>query len=76
MLPELTASASPGQRLAAVVILQLTTNPDYIYWLSDRLGEEKPFVGYHAAMTLLSAVRALYASHAQELSTAIAAAKN
>jgi len=75
LLPELTASGSPGQRLAAVAILQLTPNPDYIDWIAERLSAEKPFVGYHASIALLSAVRALYASDAKKLRTAITAAK-
>jgi Domain of unknown function (DUF4062) len=37
MLPELADSASPGQRLAAVVILQSIPTPDYIPWLAERL---------------------------------------
>jgi hypothetical protein len=75
MLPELAASASPGQRLAAVVILQSIPNPDYIPWLAQRLRVDAPFVGYHAAVALLTAVRALHTSHRQELRKAIAAAK-
>lgn len=75
LLPELTASRSPGQRLAAVIILQLTPRPDYIHWLAERLNEEKPFVCYHAAMALLNAVRELHSSHAQELSKTIAVSK-
>jgi hypothetical protein len=75
MLPELAASASPGQRLAAVVILQSIPNPDYIPWLAQRLRVEAPFVGYHAAVALLTAVRALHTSHGQELREAIAEAK-
>ena len=58
-----------------MTILQSTPNSDYIDWLAERLGEEKPFIGYHACVALLSAVRTLDASHAQELRTAIAAAK-
>ncbi len=75
MLAELAASASPGQRLAAVTILQSIPNPDYIPWLAQRLRVEAPFVGYHAAVALLTAVRALHTSHGHELREAIAAAK-
>ena len=75
MLPELALSASPGQRLAGVTILQLVPNPDYINWLAERLRLETPFLGYHAAVALLAAVRTLRASHEHELRVAIAQAK-
>ncbi|MBI1348733.1 hypothetical protein GC163_20870 [bacterium] len=54
---EFSGSDSPGQRLAAVAILQLKPNPEFYPWLADRLKVETPFVGYHAAVALLSAVR-------------------
>jgi hypothetical protein len=67
LLPELTRSiprdqgrdAQAGERLAAVALLQAVPNPDYIEWLADRLGVERPFLGYHAAVALLTAVRTL-----------------
>lgn len=71
LLPELSASESPGQRLAAVAILQATPDPAYISWLGRRFQEERPFVAYQAAVALLEAVRALYASHDRELRQAI-----
>ena len=67
LLPDLTVSDSPGERLAAVMMLQSTANPAYIQWLSERLGEEKPFVGYHASVALLTAVRGLRVEHAKQL---------
>ena len=36
-LPQLTRSSSPGERLAAVIILQMKFDPDYIEWLANRL---------------------------------------
>jgi hypothetical protein len=51
------------------------SDPDYIPWLAQRLLVERPFVGYHAAVALLTAVRALHTSHGQELRETIAAAK-
>jgi len=59
LLRELTNSGSPGERLAAVAILQVRPNPDYLDWLVTRLAEEKPFIGYHAGVALLAAVRNL-----------------
>jgi hypothetical protein len=54
---EFSASASPGLRLQAVAILQVLPDPDYLDWLVDRVGQERPFIGYHAAVALLAAVR-------------------
>jgi hypothetical protein len=54
-----------------VAILQRTPKPDYIDWIAERLSAEKPFVGYHASIALLIAVRTLCASDVQELRNAI-----
>ncbi|HEY0173894.1 MAG TPA: DUF4062 domain-containing protein [Pyrinomonadaceae bacterium] len=67
MLAELTQSVPlddgrdprAGERLAAVALLQSVPNPDYIEWLAGRVGEERPFLGYHAAVALLTAARAM-----------------
>jgi len=74
-LPELAVSHSPGDRLAAVTMLQTIPNPAYIKWLAERFNNEKPFVGYHASVALLRAVRELHTSHAKELHAAIGQAK-
>jgi hypothetical protein len=53
---ELSLSPSPGHRLQAIVSLQII--PDYgdlLDWLADRIGTERPFVGYHALVALNSA---------------------
>ena len=75
LLEDLALSTSPGQRLAAVAILQAIPNPEYLLWLAERLRIEKPFLGYHAAVALLAAVRILHASHAKQLQDAIIKAK-
>lgn len=59
LLPELVASREPGERLAAVCALQAVPDAGYLEWLADRICEEKPFVGYHAALALLHAARLL-----------------
>lgn len=56
-LPVLAASNSPGERLAAVLILQMDFDPAQIEWLADRLHEETAFIGYQAASALLARVR-------------------
>lgn len=59
LLPELVASDSPGNRLAAVTVLQVIPEPEYLPWLVERIAAEKPFIGYHAAVALLAAAREL-----------------
>ena len=75
LIPELSVSSSPGLRLAAVTMLQAVPKPDFLTWLAQRLGIEKPFVGYHAAMALLSSVRGLRQTNSEQLRTAVALAK-
>lgn len=56
-LRELATSSSPGERLAAVTILQLKPDPAYYDWLAQRMKEESNFISYHAAVALLAAAR-------------------
>ena len=57
MRSALQKSGSPGERLAAVAWLQVYPRVDELPWLAERLGAEKPFIGYHAALGLLTAAR-------------------
>lgn len=75
LLPELAKSDSPGQRLVAVAILQGVPTAEYLGWLADRLAKDRPFIGYHAAVALLIAVRTLDFSHLSALDQAISNAK-
>jgi hypothetical protein len=61
LLSDLTDSASPGERLAAITALQEVPDAAWLRWLADRFaaGVETPFVGYHAALALLAAARGL-----------------
>jgi hypothetical protein len=70
-LHELHDSDSPGRRLAAVCILQLAPNLDYIDWLAQRMGTEQPFIFFHASVALLSAVRKYGQTQATKLKGAI-----
>jgi len=54
---DLQNSGSPGERLAAVAWLQVYPWADALSWLADRIGAEKPFIGYHAGVALLTAAR-------------------
>jgi len=58
-LPTLMASTSTGERLAAVVFLQVKPSPQHLPWLEQRFAIEKPFIFYHAAWALRQAARQL-----------------
>ncbi|WP_321917805.1 hypothetical protein [Paraburkholderia sp. J11-2] len=53
-LSKLTASPSPGERLVAIMALQMRFDPTYIEWLANRLVEEPAFPAYQAASALLA----------------------
>jgi hypothetical protein len=48
------ASSSPGARLAAIAILQLSPSLEYVPWLVSRMKEEQPFVFFNASLALLA----------------------
>jgi hypothetical protein len=56
-LPQLAASGSQGDRLAAIVLLKFKFDATYIDWLLKRLTDEPAFVAYQAAGALLAGVR-------------------
>lgn len=77
LLPELEKPAdsrdwsTDGKRLAAVAILQVQPNSDYLDWLATILArEEGSFLGYHAAIALRNAVYSLGKIHYAELQRA------
>jgi len=71
LLDYLAKNPAPGHRLAAVSLLAVYPNPEYLEWLSERLAPEKPFVGYHAARALQSAARVLGAEFHERTRRAI-----
>ena len=75
LLAELTSSLTPGARLAAVALLQEIPSPQYLTWLADRVGSEKPFIGFHATLALLAAARRLGKSRHDEVASAVRRAK-
>ncbi|MDQ3819941.1 MAG: ABC transporter ATP-binding protein [Acidobacteriota bacterium] len=75
LLNDFVNSVSPGERLAAITMLQIKPNPEYLDWLATQVSTEKPFIGYHAAIAILYAVRSLGKSHRQELELAIKKAR-
>jgi hypothetical protein len=52
-----TDGNSPGARLAATAILQLSPRLDYVSWLVARMGREQPFIFFHASLAILATVR-------------------
>jgi len=71
-LARFSASARPGDRLAAVVILKLRFDGTYSKWLADRLVEDPPFIGFQAASALLAGSRLLGGSQLEALKSAVA----
>lgn len=57
LLPELTRSIVPGERLAAATFLQAIPNLKYIHWMVERFRVEESFIAYHAGLALLAVVR-------------------
>jgi Domain of unknown function (DUF4062) len=71
LLADLVGSESPGQRLAAISILEGIPTPAYLPWLADRVASETPFVAYHAIVALLNAARNLRSSNSKDVEEAI-----
>lgn len=75
-LPRFSTSTRPGDRLAAVVILKLRFDAAYCKWLAERLVEDPPFIGYHAASALLVGSRLLGGNQLENLRAAVNDANN
>ncbi|HEY6414178.1 MAG TPA: hypothetical protein VIX42_10850 [Edaphobacter sp.] len=74
-LAEFSANrTSPGIRLCAIVILQISPDRRYIDWLGQRFHEEMPFIFYQTAVALMQAVRDIGADNRDALSRAITGA--
>jgi HEAT repeat protein len=59
LLDELAGSPSPGERLAAVSVVQVFAAERSLPFLVKLVASEKPFVGYHATVALRFAVGAM-----------------
>ncbi len=75
LMRELMSSPSAGMRLQAIASLARRPDPEHLTWLAERLGREKWFVGYHAAVALLRAADVLDADHFKELRDALERAR-
>lgn len=65
LLAELSASRSVGERLAAVVILQVRPETDWISWLGEIGSQDMTFVGHQASVALLTASRIFHDTESQ-----------
>ena len=74
-LEEFIKSPLPGERLAAIAILQNFTSEQYFSFLVDTIGSEKPFVGYQATIALRFAVDSVDSKNYNSLLEAIMLAK-
>ncbi|MFJ2682240.1 hypothetical protein ACIOYV_00705 [Pseudomonas sp. NPDC087342] len=70
-LPQLTQSHSPGERLAAIMALQMQFDPAYINWLAERLVVEPAFPGYQAAIAFLARLPTVGRVEAEEIKSAV-----
>lgn len=59
LLEDLANSPSPGERLAAIAILEVFASEKHLDFLVNTVGSEKPFVGYHATQAIHFAVESL-----------------
>ena len=77
LLPELTSTGSVGATLAAIAMLQVHPKADYLPWLAARVAEDPgAFHGYHAAVAIRNAARALGVSQSTAIQTAIDTARS
>ena len=70
----MVSANSPGQRLAAVCILQLKPQMSAVPWLVERMRIEQPFVFFHAAIALLNTVRRFGSGEQAALTAALESA--
>jgi hypothetical protein len=74
-LPDFMRSSSPGERLAAVAMLQTRFDPAHTAWLAERLVDERPFIGFNAASALMSASKNLAGEPLRQLFESVQAAQ-
>jgi hypothetical protein len=74
LLPKLTISGRPGDRLAAIAVLQTEPAPPYLNWLVERFSIEQPFVFFQAALALRQAALAASFADARRLRDGIKSA--
>ena len=67
LLPDFVTSHSPGEKLAAVSVLECFGNAKYLDFLVDLVRSEHPFIGYHAALAMEFAVSAIEPRYYRQL---------
>lgn len=74
-ISQLMSSPTPGDHLAATVILQMRYAPEHMPWLARRLVDERAFIGYQAASALLNRVRTAGIVECKQIQQAVEEAK-
>lgn len=72
---QFAGSGSPGERLAAIAMLQTKFDPAFIGWLGQCLVKEVPFVGYQAAVAVYQAAKIAGEPQRTEIRRALEAAR-
>ena len=77
LLSSFQQSSSAGERLMAIAVLNMFPDSKHLQWLADRMDpeQERPFVSYHAAVSLLDSVMNLATENCAELRVALAKAR-
>lgn len=77
LLSSFKQSTSAGERLMAIAVLTMFSDPTQLDWLAARMDpeQEKPFVAYHAAVALLEAVMNLPTEYCAGIDAALSKAK-
>jgi hypothetical protein len=73
-LEHFIGGGSPGERLIAVLFLEIKPDCKYVNWLADRFSEDKPFIQYHAAVALRIANQKLGSTCKEQIRAAAEAA--
>jgi hypothetical protein len=61
---------SPGMRLVAISILQLSPDLEYLDWLVKRMSSEQPFVFFQASVAILAIARSYGTTNRKEIAGA------
>ncbi len=74
LLEHFIGSVSPGERLIAVLFLEVKPDCKYVNWLAERFSEDKAFIQYHAAVALRIANQKLGSTCKEQIRAAAEAA--
>ncbi|MGX1929716.1 KGGVGR-motif variant AAA ATPase [Flagellimonas sp. 2504JD4-2] len=76
-IKELQQSENPGDRLAAIAIMQVNPDMEHSNWLKEHVGDaEQPFIGYQACVALFIITRSFSKKHSPKLFSVLSDAKS